>query len=108
MLVPSSSGAGCAAAGWSSRERWATELAGEGCHRQVDACLDRLGIERVFPSGHEEPAPGFARGLIVRVADIGEELYEALSPDDRWPGAPGGAPLGRVGYWRGSAERHVF
>jgi hypothetical protein len=22
--------------------------------------------------------------------------------------APGGAPLGRVGYWRGSAERHVF
>ena len=36
-----------------------------------------------------------------------DELYEALDPGDRWPGATDG-PLGRIGDWCGTAARHVF
>lgn len=75
-------------------------------HARFDACLDRHGVVRRFPSGHGEPAPGCARRM-AGLEPRSDELYEALDPGDRWPGAPDG-PLGRIGYWYGTAARHVF
>ena len=85
----------------------AARLADEEFHRRIDAMCARQGEAHMFLSGHFEPTPGVAR-VFIPEHHYCDGLCLALDPGDRWPGEPTRRPLLRVGYWYGTAARHVF